>query len=104
MYPHERSLVEAKRKSKFTLLGIDSDSSPAVLRAAMEREKITWPVIFGGAGGGHLAAKWGVHSWPTIFVVDAKGVIRAKDLREERLTAKVDELLAEIEKPPSKKK
>jgi hypothetical protein len=37
-----------------------------------------------------------VNSFPTLYLLDAKGVIRARDLRGEAVGAKVDELLAEL--------
>jgi hypothetical protein len=38
-----------------------------------------------------------VSSYPTIYVIDHKGVIRFEGLRGERLDAAVDQLLAEME-------
>ena len=35
--------------------------------------------------------------WPTIYIVDHKGVIRAKNKRGEEMDAVVDELVAEAE-------
>ena len=99
MYPHERSLVERLKDEKFTLLGIDSDKTPEIYADAAKREKITWPVMFdGGSVHGPIATKWQVTGWPTIYVLDAKGVIRFKGLRDKLLEEAVDELLAEMKK------
>jgi peroxiredoxin len=96
MYPHERSLVKRLADEKFTLLGINSDTTPEKFGDAAKREQLTWPVMFdGGSTGGPIATKWGVHSWPSIFVIDAKGVIRFRDVRGEQMDAAVDQLLAE---------
>jgi hypothetical protein len=66
-----------------------------VLRKAMASEKITWRSFWdGGSTGGPIATRWNVHSWPTIYVLDEKGVIRAKNLRDEALEKKVEELVA----------
>jgi hypothetical protein len=43
-----------------------------------------------------LATRWNVQGWPTIYVVDAKGVIRYRDVREEEMDHAVDTLLAEL--------
>jgi hypothetical protein len=45
--------------------------------------------------GGPIAAQWGVTGWPTIYVIDKKGVIRFKGLRDEKLAEAVKKLLAE---------
>ena len=37
-----------------------------------------------------------MRSWPTIYVVDHKGVIRYKNVREEKMDEAVDALLAEM--------
>jgi peroxiredoxin len=99
MYPHERSLVEEMKKEKFTLLAVNSDSSPGKVRAAAKREKLTWPMIFDNGGtGGPIATKWGVSGWPTIYVIDAAGVIRFKGVRDAKMTDAVKQLLAEAKK------
>jgi len=97
MYPHERSLVKELAKTKrFVLLGINSDSSPAKLREVLKREEITWPILFDGGGtGGPIATRWGVRAWPTIYVLDATGVIRFEGPRDEALTRAVKQLLEE---------
>ncbi|RMH03805.1 MAG: TlpA family protein disulfide reductase [Planctomycetota bacterium] len=98
MYPHERSLVQKLADKPFALVGVNSDESPQRLRQAMEKNDITWPSFFdGGMIGGPIATRWRVTGWPTIYVLDADGVIRARDLRGEALAEKVLELLKEIE-------
>ena len=102
MYPHERSLVKRLKDEKFTLLGIDSDETPEKFAEAAKREEITWPVMFdGGSTNGPIATKWGVRGWPTIFVLDAKGVIRYLGVRGESMDSAVDQLLAEMKEPPA---
>src|SRR5947209_467941 len=99
MYPHERSLVKRLEGKPFALLGVNSDQNKDDLKKVMEKEGITWRSWFdGGSTGGPIATKWNVHGWPTIYVLDAKGVIRYRDLRGEELDKAVDTLLAELEK------
>ena len=99
MYPHERSLVKRLRNKPFALLGINSDSDRKALREVLKEEKITWRSWFdGGKIGGPIATRWQVRGWPTIYVLDAKGVIRARDVRGEALDREVDKLLAEMER------
>ncbi len=40
---------------------------------------------------------WNVEYFPTIYVIDAKGVIRHKDLRDQKLEEAVDELLKDVD-------
>jgi len=96
MYPHERSLVMRLQGQPFALLGINSDKNLDELHAAMIKEQITWRSWWDGGGtGGPIATPFGVHSWPTIYVLDHKGVIRYKNVRGEALDEAVDTLLAE---------
>jgi peroxiredoxin len=99
MYPHERSLVKRLNDKPFALLGVNSDQNKDELKKVMEKEGITWRSWFdGGSTGGPIATKWNVHGWPTIYVIDAKGVIRYRDVREKELDEAVDTLLRELEK------
>ena len=79
MYPHERSLVQKMDSKPFVLLGINSDPSKEVLKKVTEDEKMTWRSWWdGGSTGGPIATKWNVQGWPTLYVLDHKGVIRHK--------------------------
>ncbi len=99
MYPHERSLVKRLENKPFALIGINSDKDKEELKKAMEKEQITWRSWWdGGNTSGPIATKWNVRGWPTIYVLDQKGVIRYKNVRGESMDKSVDTLLAELEK------
>jgi FimV-like protein len=95
MYPHERSLVKNLADKPFVLLGVNSDENKAELKLAMEKEKITWRSWYDGSTSGPIARDWGVRGWPTIYVIDHKGVIRAKDVRGTALDQAILVLLKE---------
>ncbi len=97
MYEHERSLVKRLADEPFALVGINSDPKER-LRKAMEENELTWRSFWdGGSTGGPIARKWNVRGWPTIYVLDAQGVIRFKGVRGAAMDKAVDELLAELE-------
>ena|SRR5947209_7058700 len=99
MYPHERSLVKKLEGKPFALLGINSDHDKEQLKEAMKKENITWRSWWdGGSTEGPIARSWNVHGWPTVYVLDADGVIRFKQLREKSLDKAVDSLLEELQK------
>jgi hypothetical protein len=102
MYPHERSLVKRLEGEPFALVGVNSDRDLAKLHARMKEEGITWPSFWNGEKGtsGPISKAWNVTGWPTIYVLDPEGVIRAKNVRGEALDAAVNALLAkEAAKP-----
>lgn len=98
MFPHERSLVKRLAGKPFALLGINSDPDKEALKAVIEKESVTWRSWWdGGSTGGPIATHWNVSGWPTIYVLDAKGVIRYKNVLGEKMDEAVDTLLAELE-------
>ena len=97
MYPHERSLVEKFRDKPFALLGVNSDPRETAKKAVGE-ENLTWRSWWdGGTTGGPIATQWNVMGWPTIYVLDHHGMIRAKSLNGTALEGLLDELVAEAE-------
>ncbi|NRA94577.1 MAG: hypothetical protein HRU14_00055 [Planctomycetes bacterium] len=98
MYPHERSLVKRLANKPFALIGINSDKDLAKLRPRLKEENISWRSFWNGpkGTGGPISAKWGVRGWPTIYILDHKGVIRFKGPRGEKMDKAVDQLLEEM--------
>lgn len=96
MLPHEKSLVKRLQSQPFALLGINSDGDAKKVKEILEKQEITWRQAVDGSTSGPLATKWNVHGWPTIYVVDAQGVIRYRDVRDEQMEAAVDKLLEEL--------
>ncbi len=101
MYPHERSLVKKLTDKPFALIGINSDKDKKELKKAMTKEKITWRSFWdGGSTNGPIARSWKVKGWPTLVLIDAKGVIREKWNGSPRdpqvIDRAIDKLLAEM--------
>jgi thioredoxin family protein len=108
MYPHERSLVEKLKDKPFALIGVNSDTDKDKLKEALKEEKITWRSFWNGPGGtdGPISNKWNVSSWPTIYILDHKGVIREHwdgAPREDMLDTAINALLKEAEAESGKK-
>jgi thiol-disulfide isomerase/thioredoxin len=94
MIPHEREMVERLRDKPFVLVSISADEQKETLTKFLAREKMPWTHWWNGNEGGILE-DWDVQGYPTIYVLDAKGVIRHKDLRGEKLEEAVNKLLEE---------
>jgi hypothetical protein len=98
MYPHERSLVQRLAGKPFALLGVNSDRDREELKQVLKKEQITWRSWWnGGSTGGPISQAWQVQGWPTIYVIDARGVIRYKNVRGDGMDQAVDTLLKELE-------
>jgi hypothetical protein len=97
MYPHERSLVSRLEGKPFALIGVNSDEDRNELKQVLKDEQITWRSFLDGPGG-PIARRWRIEGWPSLFVIDAKGVIRNKFVGsppEEQLNRIVDALMRE---------
>ncbi len=106
MYPHERSLVKRLEGKPFVLIGVNSDTDRAELKQAMNKEKITWRSFWnGGSTQGRISSRWDIQGWPTLFLIDAQGVIRHTHVGspgEKKLDEEIDKLIAEVEKTAAK--
>ena len=98
MYPHERSLVKKFKDRPFAIVGVNSDPDRAKLKKTVAKENITWRSFWdGGSTNGPIASRWGVEGWPTVYVVDHKGMIvqgaglgKALEKRIEALVKKAE--------------
>jgi len=98
MYPHERSLVKRLAGKPFVLLGINSDEDLEKLKDVLKEEEITWRSWWDESPTGPIATRWNIASRPTVYLLDAKGVIRHKAVglaALEKLDERIDELVAE---------
>jgi hypothetical protein len=102
MYPHERSLVQAMEKRPFVLLGVNSDSSKESGKKVVAKQKMTWRSWWdGGSTEGPIATQWNIRGWPTMYLLDHKGVIRHKWVGspgDKVLDEEIEKLVAEAEK------
>ena len=95
MIPHEKALVQRLQDEPFALFGINSDDRDTY-HAKRAEMGVTWPSVNNESVQPSISTSWGVLGWPTIYILDHKGVIRFKDLRGEEMDAAVDQLLAEM--------
>ncbi len=89
--------MERLKEKPFALLGINSDGDAKKVNEILKKEGITWRQAIDGSTEGPLATKWRVRGWPTIYVIDADGVIRYRDARGKQLDKAVEALLKELE-------
>jgi thiol-disulfide isomerase/thioredoxin len=74
MYPHERKLVTDYAKRPFALLGVNCDKGKDTVKQLVASNKVTWRCWWDE--GGRLAQDWQIDGYPTLYLVDHKGVIR----------------------------
>ena len=98
-YPHERELVSRLKGKPFALLSVNTDEKET-LRKALIAGEITWKCWWDGGLMGPICKAWNVYGYPTVYVIDAKGVIRRRNANGTALDQAVDDLLKEITSLP----
>jgi thiol-disulfide isomerase/thioredoxin len=96
MIPHERQLVQRHAGKPFALISISADPEKESLGRFLKNEPMPWTHWWAGDQSGVLD-KWNVRLFPTIYVIDAKGTIRYKNVRDKKLDDAVETLLKEAD-------
>jgi len=94
MIPHERELVKKMEGKPFVLLSISADAKKETLTEFIKTEPMPWAHWWDGQSG-PVTKAFRVRFFPTIYVLDTKGVIRFKGVRGEAMDKAVEELLKE---------
>ncbi len=96
--PQERELAERLKGKPFTFLGVNCDKDKQAGARAIADERITWPNWHDGEPGeGPIVKRYHITGYPSVVVLDAKGIIRHKQLISPFLDQAVAELIKELE-------
>jgi thiol-disulfide isomerase/thioredoxin len=97
--PTERELAKAMAGRPFALLGVNCDYTVAAAKAVMAKESITWPNWYDGDPREEalIETRYHIHGIPAVFLLDADGVIRAKDLRDQSLHKAALQMVKDLE-------
>ncbi len=92
----QRGIVKLKKKhaDDIAVLGICLDGNVADCRKVVERDSVTWPVVCDKKmWQSPFVARLGIGKMPSTIIVDRNGKVVARDLRNQNLDNKVEELL-----------
>jgi thiol-disulfide isomerase/thioredoxin len=93
--PHVKEAYEKLNDKGFEIVGISFDSEKDALQKFVKKEKMEWPQYFDGKGWQNAyGTTYGIHSIPTMWLVDKKGNLRDMNARGA-LEEKVTKLLSE---------
>jgi thiol-disulfide isomerase/thioredoxin len=80
MFPHERALVSRLKDKPFVLLGISGDDSREDILRVQKSGDVTWRSWWNGelpiGQKRSITAIYSVEAWPTLFLIDHKGIVR----------------------------
>ena len=96
MYPHERSLVQSMAGRPFKLLGVNNDQKKKIATDAIASNDLNWRSWFDGPSG-PIVKKFKITGFPTIFLIDHRGVVRSTEIRGNKLDEAIEYLVAEAE-------
>lgn len=97
MIPHERELVKKMDGKPFVLLSVSCDDAKSDLTDFLKDEPMPWSHWFDGKGGS-VAKTYKIKAFPTLYLIDKKGVIRNKWVgapKSEELDKIIEELTKE---------
>jgi thiol-disulfide isomerase/thioredoxin len=99
MVPHEKALVGRMKGRPFVLVGVNGDTDRSQAKEIAAKEGINWRSFWDAGRPDGIAVGWGINAWPTVYLIDARGVIRdsGSDLRGAALDKAVADLVAEAE-------
>ncbi len=96
MIPHERELVKHLKDKPFVFISLSADDEKETLVKFLEKEPMPWTHWWNGGAKGGPVEEYKVRFFPTIYVLDDKGVIRSKHVRGEAMDKVVEELLKDV--------
>jgi peroxiredoxin len=92
--PNVVALYKELHAKGLNIIGVSLDKDAAKWKEAIAKDGLVWPQISNLKFWDEpIAKQYNVESIPATFILDAKGVIVARDLRGDALKAKVTELL-----------
>jgi thiol-disulfide isomerase/thioredoxin len=92
--PNVVALYAKYHAKGLNILSVSLDKEASAWKAAIAKDKLTWNHVSNlKEFEDPIALQYGINAIPSIYILDAKGVIIAKDLRGEELNAKIASLL-----------
>jgi thiol-disulfide isomerase/thioredoxin len=75
MIPHTTQLVERMKGRPFTFISVSGDDKKETLMDFLQKTKMPWSHWWDGQSG-PVARLWGISAYPTINVIDHKGILQ----------------------------
>jgi len=91
-YPTLRGLQKKFDGKPLQVVTVMADKDLKTVRDAIDKGDITWRAVWDGETG-PIASKWNVAAFPTIYVFDERGILRARTVGESNLETIVADLV-----------
>jgi hypothetical protein len=97
--PHERSLVNRMQGRPFALVGVNLDETRERQKKVEAKREINWRSWFDGRLDGPIFKEYRVSGLPCVYLIDARGIIRYKQVEGKGLDLAIERLLQETKTP-----
>ena len=97
--PEEKRLAAKYAGRPFAILGVNGDDTPALALKTAAKTGLAWRSLWRNKARmfSHPEETWNIGGWPTLYVVDHTGTIRATPHHTDKLDATLDRLVADAE-------
>ncbi len=96
-FPHIKEMVKKYGIDGFTVVAVCTSDTEEKWRKAVKEDKTTWHNVFDAGAKNHqygpVAKEYGVPYLPTTFLIDENGAIIGRQMKGEKLEAKLKELI-----------
>ncbi|MBL8859154.1 MAG: TlpA family protein disulfide reductase [Planctomycetes bacterium] len=97
LLPQFKELQTTFKDKPFTIVGVTNDTDKDAFKKFMADAGIDWKISWQGGPQGPWIEQWGIARWPTVFVLDERGVIRLVNVEPPAIKAGVEQLFADNE-------
>ena len=98
MHEHGRSLVKKLEGKPFVIVGVNSDSDRAKVQERAAKKGPSWRSFWdGGSLNGPIQNQWNIQAWPTMYLIDHRGVIVGRTYPIGEGAAQIERTVKEAE-------
>jgi peroxiredoxin len=96
LQPQQVELLKKYSVRPFSIVAVSGDDDADTVKQHLANHSLPWTHWFNGPEGGVLDA-WNVQAFPTVYLIDAAGVIRHRNIHGDELNKAVEALIKEAE-------
>jgi len=97
MIPNTRKVVESMKDRPFVMVSVSVDDEKEDVTKFHKKRPMPWEHWWTGKGG-PVADLWDAYSYPTVYVIDHKGVIRHKEVGFDKEDKSLEEAIEKLVK------
>jgi len=100
--PQQEELAKKYAGKPLAIVSVSGDDDVETVNEFLKKHPLPWTQWWNGPEGGVLDA-WNVQAFPMVYLIDAKGIIRYRNIRDNELDKAVETLVKEAESPKADK-